>query len=89
MSKIKKITRVLEKEGKLFYKWSSKLGDKYMNNAIRRLLKENCHLSEDELMIKLELYFKLEYQLREHLSKTKDISIIEPYKKKQRDIFKN
>ena len=83
MSKIKKITRVLEKEGKLFYKWSSKLGDKYMNNAIRRLLKENCHLSEDELMIKLE------YQLREHLSKTKDISIIEPYKKKQRDIFKN
>ena len=62
MSKIKKITRVLEKEGKLFYKWSSKLGDKYMNNAIRRLLKENCHLSEDELMIKLELYFNLEYQ---------------------------
>ena len=43
----------------------------------------------DELMIKLELYFNLEYQLREHLSKTKDISIIEPYKKKQRDIFKN
>ena len=89
MSKIKKITRVLEKEGKLFYKWSSKLGDKYMHNTIRRLLKENCHLSEDELMIKLELYFNLEYQLREHLSKTKDISIIEPYKKKQRDIFKN
>ena len=89
MSKIKKITRVLEKEGKLFYKWSSKLGDNYMNNTIRRLLKENCHLSEDELMIKLELYFNLEYQLREHLSKTKDISIIEPYKKKQRDIFKN
>ena len=89
MSKIKKITRVLEKEGKLFYNWSSKLGDKYMNNTIRRLLKENCHLSEDELMIKLELYFNLEYQLREHLSKTKDISIIEPYKKKQRDIFKN
>ena len=89
MSKIKKITRVIEKEGELFYKWSSKLGDKYMNNTIRRLLKENCHLSEDELMIKLELYFNLEYQLREHLSKTKDISIIEPYKKKQRDIFKN
>ena len=89
MSKIKKITRVLEKEGKLFYKWSSKLGDKYMNNTIRRLLKENCHLSEDELMIKLELYFNLEYQLRKHLTKTNDTSIIESYRKKQRDIFKN
>ena len=89
MSKIKKITRVIEKEGKLFYKWSSKLGDKYMNNSIRRLLKENCHLSEDELIIKLDLYFDLEFQLREQLSKTKDISSIETYKKKQKDIFKN
>ena len=60
-----------------------------MNNSIRRLLKENCHLSEDELMIKLELYFNLEYQLRKHLTKTKDTSIIESYRKKQRDIFKN
>ena len=33
--------RNLKDEGKLFAKWSSKLGDKYMDKAIDRLMNEN------------------------------------------------
>ena len=85
--------RNLKCESKLFAKWSSKLGDKYLDKAIDRLMKENKRLvhNQNELATKLDKYFDLEFQLREKLSPEKgkkNISIIETFKKAQKEIFK-
>lgn len=85
--------RNLKDEGKLFAKWSSKLGDKYMDKAIDRLMNENKELvyNQNDLATKLDKYFDLEFQLREKLSPEKgknNLSIIKNFKKAQNEIFK-
>lgn len=84
--------RNLKDEGKLFAKWGSKLGDKYMDKAIDRLMNENKELvyNQNDLAAKLDKYFDLEFKLRGELSPEKgktNFQIIEKYKREQKKIF--